>query len=282
MQNTQNTQNDENLQNTQNVQNILQKCLAGFQFGDELNHCLNVNHPFHFDNIMNRPKDNHGEFTIDAGEYHMKPMTYHVLHTGGFLRLCTKKGRIYWLNQNSHNHTSPDWKFHISCKFDQIPQTWNTLVALFIESRAEIGLKVLDPNESNEWPEFQYGREFTIYVYAHCKESETNFVKDEAFENPDFRLGEEIESFYNEVFWFSFLHLAEFLLIQMKVEKLSKCAKGDLELPNCKYFTLRNESFVKIDNNFVYPPNDCGFNASHQTIPHFLLKLLYFLMHCNK
>ena len=60
---------------------ILEQYLPGCLFGDELEHFLNQDHPFRFETIMKSPKDDHGEYTIDAGKYHLKPMTYHVLHT---------------------------------------------------------------------------------------------------------------------------------------------------------------------------------------------------------
>ena len=181
------------------------------------------------------------------------------------------------MNQNTHNHTTPDWKFHVSCEFAHIPFAWNTLVALFIESRADIGLKVCDPIMEEEWPESQKGREITIYVYSHCRDSETNFVKEESKGNPDYRLGEELELLYNEVFWFTWIDRAESLLSDLNVRSRG-LAIGDLHLPNCDYFSLRNEAFVKQSNGFVYPSNDLGFNASQQPIPLFLLKLLYFLI----
>jgi hypothetical protein len=34
--------------------------------------------------------------------------TYEVLETGGFLRFCTERGRVYWVAQNETGHTSPD------------------------------------------------------------------------------------------------------------------------------------------------------------------------------
>ena len=45
----------------------------------------------------------------------MQTRTYHVLHTGGFLRLATERGRVYWVAQNMTSHSTPDWVSHLSC-----------------------------------------------------------------------------------------------------------------------------------------------------------------------
>jgi hypothetical protein len=33
-----------------------------------------------------------------------KTMSYYVLHTGGFVRLVTERGRVYWAAQNETSH----------------------------------------------------------------------------------------------------------------------------------------------------------------------------------
>ena len=91
-------------------------------------------------------------------------MKYEVLHSGGFLRLYTLRGRAYWNAQNETEHTTPDWKFHVSCHLDDIPTIWNSLTALFMDMKCEIGMKVTTLSE-NEWSESQRGREVTIYIY---------------------------------------------------------------------------------------------------------------------
>lgn len=99
---------------------------------------------------------------------------YHVLHTGGFLRLCTMRGRMYWLAQNQTGHITPDWKLHFSVELQDIPTAWDLLAALFLERGCEVGMKATYAHLRNErhWSPSQRGREITLYIYVH----------DEAFE----------------------------------------------------------------------------------------------------
>ena len=58
--------------------------------------------------------------------------TYETFHTGGFLRLCTERGRIYWVAQNELEHTTPDWKLHFSVHPDDVPRAWDVVVPLYL------------------------------------------------------------------------------------------------------------------------------------------------------
>ena len=71
---------------------------------------------------------------------------------------------MYWNAQNESEHTTPDWKLHISCSLCDIGRAWNSIAALFMDMKCEIGMKatVLD---STRWSDAQRGREITIYVY---------------------------------------------------------------------------------------------------------------------
>lgn len=91
-------------------------------------------------------------------------MKYEVLHSGGFLRLYTLRGRAYWNAQNETEHTTPDWKIHFSCNVNHIPAAWNAIAGLFMDMKCEIGMKatVLSPAE---WSDGQRGREITVYIY---------------------------------------------------------------------------------------------------------------------
>jgi hypothetical protein len=91
-------------------------------------------------------------------------MKYGVLHSGGFLRLFTLRGRAYWNAQNETEHTTPDWKLHFSCDLGHIGRAWNALVGLFIDMKCEIGMKVTVLDDDN-WGSSQRGREITVYIY---------------------------------------------------------------------------------------------------------------------
>ena len=120
------------------------------------NGSLPKNHKFSWENVASDPKGDHGEYELRSNWY--KTMSYNLLHTGGFLRLCTNRGRVYWIAQNSTSqHTTPDWKIHFSCEIDDIPKAWNALAALWMESHCEIGMKATYDTKEH-WPEGQRGR----------------------------------------------------------------------------------------------------------------------------
>ena len=122
-------------------------------------------HPFHWDRIMAAPKADHGTYSMRW----FKTVTYHLQHTGGFLRLATERGRVYWLAQNETEHTTPDWKIHFSIDprgewTEDIGAAWNILAALFMERCCEAGMKA----RYTSWgDDSQRGRELTVYVFQH-------------------------------------------------------------------------------------------------------------------
>lgn len=105
---------------------------------------------------------NHGVVQVRGSWY--KTMNYEVLHSGGFLRLYTLRGRSYWNAQNETEHTTPDWKLHFSCALSHVGLAWNSLAALFIDMKCEIGMKATVLNH-DQWSENQRGREITVYIY---------------------------------------------------------------------------------------------------------------------
>ena len=117
-------------------------------------------HPISHARIAEDPKALH-ECRVRAH----KTLEYHTLHTGGFLRLCTERGRVYWCAQNETNHTAPDWKIHFSCAVDQLSEGWDVLASVYLDHAAEIGMKVCC-GPPGSWPEEQRGRELTVYMMA--------------------------------------------------------------------------------------------------------------------
>lgn len=242
-------------------------------------------HPFHWHKIHENPKGDHGECTIESNDYFFKPMTYHILHTGGFLRLCTNRGQAYWLIQNSLNHQTPDWKLHFSCTLDDIPKAWNILVKLTFESRLEIGFKVVSFDHiDDQWHKDQVGREITVYIYSPGDEKFKNhFLKRDAESDPDLWFDDEyFDKIYDSIFWFKFIKMVEKRFKRNNIRpNQSTRAHGDLWIPGCTYASLRNEAFVMDgEGNYVYPSNVRGYNAANQRCP--IATTLYFLKQTNK
>lgn len=86
---------------------------------------------------------------------------YEILHTGGFVRLCTERGRVYWLAQNENDHRLPDWKIHFSVHLADIPRAWNILTDLFLKEACDFGMKAVAGEAFDSWPPEQRGREIT-------------------------------------------------------------------------------------------------------------------------
>lgn len=246
---------------------------------------LPCDHGFSWQTVSANPKGDHGEISIRGTWY--KTMNYHLCHTGGFLRLCTMRGRGYWNAQNETSHTSPDWKLHFSCELTDIPLAWNVLAALFMEMKCEIGMKAtyLD---ARQWGESQRGREVTVYIYKwhYSYNGYMQGVVDGR--DHDFFMDQSLSEIYSCPFWFNFIRTAERRLAHEGVRSRG-VADGDLQLPGCVYTSLRNESFVKdpakceTDTDKVYPPNSCGWNAAGHPNPFvdviFFLKQLEPFMH---
>lgn len=117
------------------------------------------------------PEGNAAKLHRDVTLRTYRTTEYHVLHTGGFLRLCTMRGRMYWLAQNQTGHITPDWKLHFSVELQDIPQAWDLLAALFLERGCEVGMKATYAHLRDEsyWSSAQRGREITLYIYTHDK-----------------------------------------------------------------------------------------------------------------
>ncbi len=147
------------------IDSLLQRELLGSSLDAELStqdRGLPSLHPFCWERIMSDPKGDHGMVEVRGSWY--KTMQYEVLHTGGFLRLYTLRGRMYWNAQNESEHTTPDWKLHFSCELADIGRAWNIIAALFIDMRAEIGMKATVLG-SESWSPGQRGREITVYMF---------------------------------------------------------------------------------------------------------------------
>ena len=242
-------------------------------------------HPFSYENIMENPKKDHQIIKVKEDWY--KPMTYTVMETGGFIKLYTNRGMTYWISQNAQNHETPDWKLHFSIDKLDISNAWNILAKLFIELRCEIGIKVT--SVGNDFCDTQQmGREITVYIYVYDQRygngvmyvNNINGVPiflcdDQHVDESEYYLGSEHESVYDAVFWYKFICEAENRLSCHNI-KSNGLASGDLPLPHCKYASLRNEAFVTIDGQLIYPPNECAWNAKKHRNP--LEETVYMLL----
>eukprot|EP00040_Diaphanoeca_grandis_P041219 m.262632 g.262632 ORF g.262632 m.262632 type:complete len:374 (+) comp46464_c0_seq1:211-1332(+) len=255
---------------------LFAKCFGG---------ALGVAHPFNWDRVLADPKANHGTFSMRW----CRTVTYHLLHTGGFLRLATERGRVYWLAQNETMHTTPDWKLHFSIvpragrTWEQdIGAAWNVLAALFLERCCDVGMKA----RYAPWLEQgQQGRELTVYIFKFDPKFDKDHVGgpmaglSEPNQEHLFHLSQEFEGFYDAEFWASFIQEAERLLLDTNLSP-GGVADGDLALPGCRFASIRNEAFIKIANphwtvgdhpstkeEFAYPPNSAGWNAAGHVNP---------------
>lgn len=214
---------------------------------------------------------------------------------------------MYWNAQNETEHTSPDWKLHVSCDLNDINKAWNLIAALFIDYKCEIGMKATILLNNNEWSELQRGREITIYIYRYHS-SYKNYMQDVIPEqNHNLYLGSEFNDIYNSSFWVNFILEIENKLKLLNI-KSRGVANGDLLLPGCIYVSLRNEAYIpskdsieiininstnhinSIDSNnlinpvnnkvhtyfpLIYPPNEMGWNAAKHPNP--FLEIIFFL-----
>lgn len=226
-------------------------------------------HPFDWELLEDEPKVRR---SCLARTY--RTTEYETLHTGGFLRLCTERGRVYWLAQNMEEHRTPDWKLHFSVRPKDIPRAWNVLSRVFVAHGCDFGMKAVASEALDAWPPKQRGRELTVYI----------FQDDPAYSGGGpmmgccatgsehrYWLGPEFER--EPEFWESFLGSAEEALKDAGLESHGGTADGDLPLG--RFASLRNEAYIlgwdegseSCTPAFVYPPNAAGWNAAGHPLP---------------
>lgn len=101
-------------------------------------------------------------------------------------------------------------------------------------------------------------------------------------DDASFYMDQCLADVYSTTFWFTFVRTAEKRLAEAGV-RTRGVADGDLLLPTCVYASLRNEAFCKDpaqagtpnENELVYPPNVCGWNAADELNP--FLDVIFFL-----
>merc|ERR1711907_117729 len=122
---------------------------------------LSSHHIFAHRKLLERPKE--------IRNRNINGINYETLHTGGFLRLCTLRCRMYWCEQNTRAHQTPDWKLHFGVQHTDLEVGWDVVAAQFLKHRMCFGMKVIYMEEGL-WPKCQRGREITVYIYQHFSE----------------------------------------------------------------------------------------------------------------
>lgn len=246
-------------------------------------------HPFCWNTIEEEPKVQRS-CLVRAH----KTMQYEILHTGGFLRLCTERGRVYWLAQNMYDHRTPDWKIHFSVLPRHVPRAWDLLSRFFMDKACDFGMKAVSADALDQWPDSQRGRELTVYIFQYDQRyADGGPMMDCCPPGTEHRffLGPEFQR--EGDFWTEFIVEASNVLVHAKIESNGGIADGDLPLGG-PYASLRNEAFVLASDEraevmgmtYVYPPNSAGWNAAGHippmAVPNVLQRLLGETMACCK
>lgn len=220
---------------------------------------LPCSHPYSYENLMEHPKVMHYFRTRDG-------RCLVNLHTGGFLRLATLRGRAYWVAQNEHHHCTPDWKIHFALddSTGNFAKAWNIVALLFLVEGCEVGMKV-SYIPADKW-KTQQGRELTLYMYTHHEPWGYGPMP----EDKRYHLSAGLEK--PESSWHKIISRAEQALSANGVVP-RPTADGDLALRGMRYASLRNEAFV-VDFDahqkarcLMYPPNRRGWNAAGHASP---------------
>lgn len=166
----------------------------------------------------------------------------------------------------------------MSVELEDLAVAWNAIAALFMDMRADFGMKAVEMPEEH-WSAAQRGREITVYlfVFHHSYRGYMQGVLEGM--DAELYLGSEWDALYGPVYWFTFIREAERRLSALGVRSRG-CAVGDFPLPGCRYTSLRNEAFVRVGKDLVYPPNESGWNAARQPNP--LIEVIFFLRQLEK
>jgi hypothetical protein len=197
--------------------------------------------------------------------------TYEAIAANNFVKLRTERGLQYWCDQAFHNRLLPDWKLHFAIKEEDIGKAWNILAELHIQIGCQYPIKA-KMHSAQEWPDHMHGREITIYIPRAC--SKYNLKK---------------HQIHSSRFWRAYIQEAVKRLEAQSIQPRA-IAKGDKPLN--KYCSIRNESYIpKLPSmqlpkdwdgydatleksqpshpQYIYPPNESGFNAAQHPVPKF-------------
>lgn len=198
---------------------------------------------------------------------------YEALSANSYIKLRTKKGLEYWVSQAEQGRRQPDWKLHFAIAEEDIGKAWNILARIFLEMRCDYIMKV-KTHPAEEWPAHMRGREITVYVPMPSK-----------------LLRLTKKNVPNSRFWIKFIDTAEEELSAANILP-RPTADGDLQIG--RFTSIRNEAFIlktldmnipdeqwegydrRLEENnprtkqYIYPPNESGYNAAKHAAPDFI------------
>ncbi|KAH3746134.1 ADP-ribosylation factor 1 [Pelomyxa schiedti] len=229
--------------------------------------------------LLNASSAGHAVENCGNGNTKNCTRTFKARHFNGFMQLYTPKGEAYWYAQAVYGNKLPDWKVHFSVSIKDLSKAWSCLVRELLDMDYDLATKVCMPGR--DWPDFQRGRELTLYVLQwhpslngigpisvyDCNLNEVSMQ----FSEHDQKSPQYLNSLISR--------------IDRSLERAGVMSRGcaDGDLPLGKYSSLRNECFVlynvewpippgytpesatKLRENpaFIYPPNHCGWNSAH-------------------
>lgn len=185
--------------------------------------------------------------------FYLNNEEYSSICNNGFIKLHSNKCKSYWLCQNENEHTTQDWKFHVSINPIHVKQAWDLISKIFIENKCRTGMKVIYLNENEN---IKKGREITIYILKYDNLYDNSLIRKDF--NFDF-CDEHSEDFWLEIFNKIEKELKENFILS------NNLAIGDLKLGN--YISLRNEGYIKVKGEYQYPPDNYGWNAARHKLP---------------
>jgi hypothetical protein len=180
---------------------------------------------------------------------------YEAMCNNGYIKLYTIPGKIYWLVQNTFDHLTPDWKFHVSVKDKDLERAWNLVAEIFLTKNCRSSMKVKYKKENKITVR---GREITIYISIWDDKYDKSDIGEE------FKFNRDIQQ--NEDFWYDLFDSIEKSLKDNNITS-NGLAKGDYALGN--YVSIRNEAYIidQYSDKEIYPPDWAGWNAAKQQLP---------------
>lgn len=214
-----------------------------------------------------------------------------LLVTNGYLKLFSNKGRGYWIAQVSYSdHKSPDWKFHFNIAPEDLQKGWDAVVSTIIPLKQKyaikfpkkdflFGIKVISTKHGNTWPDDMKGREITVYIYEFDEILNGEDGKGIVYDKDSYIIYSREDEEPNS-FWYELVFEVEKKLLKQNVKTsvLNNCADGDLWIG--KYCSLRNEAFTLYKGEYVYPPNETGWNAANQKCPFSFIDINLMRLQC--
>ncbi|KAH3758272.1 hypothetical protein Pelo_9981 [Pelomyxa schiedti] len=206
-----------------------------------------------------------------------------------FVRLYTGMGHRYWIAQANAMYRTPDWKLHFSVLFDDIPKAWEIIAEVFITKGCLSGMKA---EIGKARPEFQRGREITVYIYRYSKAyagARFTHLDDDSDNHPQLpsppststpttpttppkhlTLSDEYEQ--SPRFWLQFAQECETRLTENSI-KPAGLAQGDRRLVldsgiESNYCSYRNEAFIplKAAQSVLHNTNQVEFYGKYPPI----------------